>query len=286
MTHSEQPPPFKTSRPTRGEDGKREAESDRLALRSRSSASREQALQAAIHQLVPSWQQDRADSPDEVVTAIRRMPAAEAQVAPMPPGVDPRLVQALSSRGITELYTHQSAAVAYAMAGQSVVVTTPTASGKTLCYNIPVLNSILSEPSTRALYLFPTKALAQDQLAELDRLAQAIDESAGLDLGVFTYDGDTPQDARRAIRSRAQVILPTPTCSTRGSCRTTRSGRGCSRTSASSSSTSCTPIAACLAATCRTSCADCAASVSTTARTPCSSVRRPPSPIRGSWPNG
>jgi DEAD/DEAH box helicase domain-containing protein len=197
-------------RPSRGDDDGRQAESDRLALRSRSSASREQALQAAIHQLVPSWQQDRADSPDEVVTAIRRMPAAEAQVAPMPPGVDPRLVQALASRGITELYTHQSAAVTYAMAGQSVVVTTPTASGKTLCYNIPVLNSILNEPSTRALYLFPTKALAQDQLAELDRLAQVINESAGLDLGVFTYDGDTPQDARRAIRSRAQVILTNP----------------------------------------------------------------------------
>jgi DEAD/DEAH box helicase domain-containing protein len=210
MTHSEQPPPFKTSGPTRGDDGGREAESDHLALRSRSSASREQALQAAIHQLVPSWQRDRADSPDEVVTAVRRMPAAEAQVAPVPPGVDPRLIQALASRGITELYTHQAEAVAHAMAGQSVVVTTPTASGKTLCYNIPVLNSILSEPSTRALYLFPTKALAQDQLAELDRLAQVINEAAGLDLGVFTYDGDTPQDARRAIRSRAQVILTNP----------------------------------------------------------------------------
>ena len=112
----------------------------------------------------------------------------------------PRLVAAMQARGVASLYTHQAAAVAHALAGRNVVVTTPTASGKTLCYNIPVLNAILTDPSTRALYLFPTKALAQDQLAELDRLAQIINESAGLDLGVFTYDGDTPQDARRAIR--------------------------------------------------------------------------------------
>ncbi len=109
-----------------------------------------------------------------------------------------------------ELYTHQAAAVSHALAGESVVVTTPTASGKTLCYNIPVLNAILTDSSTRALYLFPTKALAQDQLAELDRLAQVLNEAAGLDLGVFTYDGDTPQDARRAIRARAQVVLTNP----------------------------------------------------------------------------
>ena len=171
---------------------------------------REQALQAAMHSLVPSWHQDYPDSPERVVTAVRRMPAADACVAPFPPGVDTRLVAAMRARGVASLYTHQAAAVEHALAGRNVVVTTPTASGKTLCYNIPVLNAILREPSTRALYLFPTKALAQDQLAELDRLAQIINESAGLDLGVYTYDGDTPQDARRAIRSRAQVILTNP----------------------------------------------------------------------------
>ena len=90
-----------------------------------------QALQAAIHHLVPSWHRDGTDSPDEVITAVRRMPAADAVYAPMPDGIDPRLVQALSSRGISGLYTHQAAAVRYAMAGESVVVTTPTASGKT-----------------------------------------------------------------------------------------------------------------------------------------------------------
>jgi DEAD/DEAH box helicase domain-containing protein len=171
---------------------------------------REAALQAALHHLVPSWQQDYPDTPDAVVTAVRRLRAADACVAALPPGLDPRLVTALGSRGIQDLYTHQAESVAHVLAGRNVVVTTPTASGKTLCYNVPVLNGILTDPATRALYLFPTKALAQDQLAELDRLAQVINEAAGLDLGVFTYDGDTPQDARRAIRTRAQVILTNP----------------------------------------------------------------------------
>ncbi len=198
------------ARQRNGDDGERRAQSDLLALSAQGGPSREQALQAALHQLVPSWHREDADTPDEVVTAVRRMPAADAQYAPVPSGIDARLVEALASRGITRLYTHQAAAVSHALAGESVVVTTPTASGKTLCYNIPVLNAILSDSSTRALYLFPTKALAQDQLAELDRLAQVLNEAAGLDLGVFTYDGDTPQDARRAIRARAQVVLTNP----------------------------------------------------------------------------
>jgi DEAD/DEAH box helicase domain-containing protein len=196
----------------RQDDGPPVPDRELLALRASEDVrgGREQALQAAFGSLVPSWHQDYPDSPDRVVTAVRRMPAAEARLAPFPAGVDPRLVQAMRGRGIERLYTHQAAAVDHVLAGHNVVVTTPTASGKTLCYNIPVLNAILQDPSTRALYLFPTKALAQDQLAELDRLAQTVNESAGLDLGVFTYDGDTPQDARRAIRSRAQVILTNP----------------------------------------------------------------------------
>jgi len=173
-------------------------------------AGREQALQAALYQLVPSWHQDYDDRPDAVVTAVRRMPPAEARLESFPDGLDARLRSALGARGIAQLYTHQAEAVRHSLAGRNVVVTTPTASGKTLCYNVPVLNAILAEPSTRALYLFPTKALAQDQLAELDRLAQVLNEAAGLDLGVFTYDGDTPQDARKAIRTRAQVILTNP----------------------------------------------------------------------------
>jgi len=89
-------------------------------------------------------------------------------------------------------------------------VTTPTASGKTLCYNVPVLNAILRDLSSRALYLFPTKALAQDQLAELHELSSRLSQPDELEIGVFTYDGDTPQDARRAIRGRAHVVLSNP----------------------------------------------------------------------------
>ncbi|MGH8678708.1 MAG: DEAD/DEAH box helicase, partial [Burkholderiales bacterium] len=117
------------------------------------------------------------------------------------------LVTALVARGIIELYTHQAEVIAHALNGHHVVVTTPTASGKTLCYNAPVLNAILQDPSSRALYLFPTKALAQDQLVELRALSAAVGEAAGLEIGVHTYDGDTPQDARRAIRSCAHVVL-------------------------------------------------------------------------------
>ena len=95
-------------------------------------------------------------------------------------------------------------------AGRHVVVTTPTASGKTLCYNAPVLSAILRDPSSRALYLFPTKALAQDQLAELHEMSSRLSQPDELEIGVFTYDGDTPQDARRAIRGRAHVVLSNP----------------------------------------------------------------------------
>ena len=98
----------------------------------------------------------------------------------------------------------------HAIHGRHVVVVTPTASGKTLCYNVPVLNAILSDPASRALYLFPTKALAQDQLAELQALCDTIDASTGHAISVFTYDGDTPQDARRTIRSRAHLVLSNP----------------------------------------------------------------------------
>jgi DEAD/DEAH box helicase domain-containing protein len=147
---------------------------------------------------------------EERVTAVRRLPACAAQTAPFPAAIDPRLRAALGSRGIVDLYTHQAEAIEHALDGRHVVVTTPTASGKTLCYNVPILNAILHDPSSRALYLFPTKALAQDQLAELHALAAALGESSGTGIGVHTYDGDTPQDARRAIRGRAHIVLSNP----------------------------------------------------------------------------
>jgi len=130
-------------------------------------------------------------------------------MVPFPEALDARLRQALESRGIARLYTHQAESIGHALAGRDVVVITPTASGKTLCYNVPVLQSILQDPSSRALYLFPTKALAQDQLAELQGLCETLAAASG-PIGVFTYDGDTPQDARRTIRSRAHLVLSNP----------------------------------------------------------------------------
>jgi DEAD/DEAH box helicase domain-containing protein len=171
---------------------------------------RDGALDAALERLAPDRLPDRPDTPDLRVTAVRRLPAVTAQHVPFPDALDSRLRSALEARGIMQLYTHQGEAIAHALAGRHVVVTTPTASGKTLCYNAPVLHSILQDAASRALYLFPTKALAQDQLAELQAMCETLDGSTGEQIGVFTYDGDTPQDARRTIRARAHLVLSNP----------------------------------------------------------------------------
>ena len=169
------------------------------------------ALDAALQRLVPGGDlPERPDSPDLHVTAVRRLPPAAAQLSPLPSGLDDRLAAALATRGIEQVYTHQAESFAHTFAGRNVVITTPTASGKTLCYNLPVLNAILRDAASRAVYLFPTKALAQDQLAELQSLSETIAGAEGPGIGVFTYDGDTPQDARRTIRSRAQIVLSNP----------------------------------------------------------------------------
>ncbi len=145
----------------------------------------------------------REDSP---ITAIRRIPAREAEFAPMPEGVAPPLALVLAARGIQRLYSHQAEAFAAVRQGRHVAVVTPTASGKTLCYNLPVLQHLMENPAGRALYLFPTKALAEDQLHEFNGIVEAL----GSEIRAFTYDGDTPQDARRAIRERANVVLTNP----------------------------------------------------------------------------
>ena len=143
---------------------------------------------------------------DEVLTCLRQIPAREAVFRPMPEWVSRELVEAYAGKGVRELYSHQAATAELVRSGKNVVVVTPTASGKTLCYNLPVLNAVLENPDTRALYLFPTKALAQDQLAELHDLATRLEDR----FGVFTYDGDTPQDARKAIRERGHIVLTNP----------------------------------------------------------------------------
>ncbi len=142
----------------------------------------------------------------EILTAIRHFPAREAQWADFPAWVHPDLAAAYAAKGIRRLYTHQAAAAEAVHAGKNVVIVTPTASGKTLCYNLPVLNAVLENSDSRALYLFPTKALAQDQLAELHDLNQRLEDR----FGVFTYDGDTPADARRSIREKGHIVLTNP----------------------------------------------------------------------------
>ncbi len=179
-------------------------------VRKPTGAAREQALSLALERFGAARLTERADDPDGWVTALRTVPAAEARYAPWPELIDPRLRAALESRGVRQLYTHQAASLEFALSGRNVVVTTPTASGKTLCYNAPVLSTVLADPSTRALYLFPTKALAQDQLAELKELTALVNEAAATEISAFTYDGDTPQDARRAIRTRAHIVLSNP----------------------------------------------------------------------------
>ena len=144
--------------------------------------------------------------PDSPVRAIRKQAPREGEYAELPEAVAPAIRNALVSRGIARLYSHQAAAFDAAGAGRNVVVVTPTASGKTLCYNLPVLNRLMAEPGARAMYLFPTKALAEDQLQEFQGAVDAM----GSEIKAFTYDGDTPQDARRAIRERANVVLTNP----------------------------------------------------------------------------
>ena len=171
---------------------------------------KEIALNGALETLAPGPWLERPDSPDGVVTAVRRLPPVAAKYAAFPAELDPRLRAALERRGVEQLYCHQAEAFAHIAGGGNVVVTTPTASGKTLCYNLPVLDTILKDPAARALYLFPTKALAQDQMAELHELVGQVSDAGGMEIGVHTYDGDTPADARRTIRTRAHVVLSNP----------------------------------------------------------------------------
>lgn len=142
----------------------------------------------------------------ENVTYWHTQPARPSRTVALPAEIHPKLAAALSGRGIRELYTHQDAAFRAAHAGRHVVTVTPTASGKTLCYNLPVLQTLLHDDSARALYLFPTKALAQDQVAELQELATAMD----VDLKTHTYDGDTPPTVRQTIRNAGHIVVTNP----------------------------------------------------------------------------
>jgi DEAD/DEAH box helicase domain-containing protein len=134
------------------------------------------------------------------------LPARAARMLPLPSGLQPSVRAALEARGLTELYSHQALAYELATSGKSMVIATPTASGKSLCYNLPVLDRFAQDPEARALYLFPTKALSRDQEEALRGLMKEV----GLSHGAITFDGDTPGDARRAAREKSGVILTNP----------------------------------------------------------------------------
>src|SRR5215467_648357 len=155
---------------------------------------------------VVSQFRDIQQKPDSAVRAIHHQLPSDGEYRDIPSAVDSRFRAVLEKRGIVRLYGHQAEAFDRIHAGKNVVIVTPTASGKTLCYNLPVFNLLLNDPGARAMYLFPTKALAEDQLHEFHTAV----EEMGSEIRAFTYDGDTPQDARRAIRQRANVVLTNP----------------------------------------------------------------------------
>ena len=168
------------------------------------------------------------------------VPARPPRCAPFPPDLDPRLIDTLAARGVSALYAHQAEAVAAALRDEHVAVVTPAASGKTLCYNLPVLHRLLADPGARALCLFPTKALAQDQLAELRGFVELLSQKTGVGVTEYgsvgvdtptrlhshtpplphphtsapihaaTYDGDTPSAQRAKVRDAARIILSNP----------------------------------------------------------------------------
>jgi DEAD/DEAH box helicase domain-containing protein len=167
-----------------------------------------------------STQTHAADSQaiEEVLAALRagrlgnniihceHIAAQPARFAPFPAALDPQIRQLMERRGIRQLWSHQAEAIERHLAGEHVVVVTPTASGKTLCYNLPVLQRLLERPAARALYMFPTKALSHDQYHGLYGLTREL----GRDFKIYTYDGDTPAAARRAIRSAGQIVVTNP----------------------------------------------------------------------------
>ena len=169
--------------------------------------------------LLSCWKTDSATAPN--LTAWRTLPPRPADLVPLPPLPDP-LRAALAQRGIRSLYSHQSAAFDSAMRGENIVLATSTASGKTLAYNLPVLATLLENPSTRALYLFPTKALTQDQLSvigeQLSEIGKQVDTYTDTHatrntqhvLQASIYDGDTPQSHRQQIRKTANILLTNP----------------------------------------------------------------------------
>ncbi|TGV29153.1 DEAD/DEAH box helicase, partial [Mesorhizobium sp. M00.F.Ca.ET.186.01.1.1] len=136
----------------------------------------------------------------------RVIPAREAKAVPFPQEMDARIQDALTRRGISSLYTHQETSFRHVRGGKHIVAVTPTASGKSMCYHLPILQTLAEDTQARALYLFPTKALAQDQKAELHELIGEM----GLAIKSETYDGDTPANIRQMVRKAGNIVITNP----------------------------------------------------------------------------
>ena len=157
----------------------------------------------AVSDIISQWIDDPKNN--ELITVRKTIPANEAEYAATPKELSGKIVEALTERGIEKLYSHQVESINHTFAGKNVVIVTPTASGKTECYNLPVLNEIITGNGS-ALYLFPTKALAQDQLAELERWQLSLEKN----IEAYTYDGDTSADRRSSIRKRVNILITNP----------------------------------------------------------------------------
>lgn len=157
-----------------------------------------------LNELLERWKEDPAFLCN--VTRWEVLPAVEGAYRDFPASLDRRLQEALKRREIPQLYSHQAEAIEAVLRGENVVVVTPTASGKTLCYNLPVVNAVINDPESRALYLFPTKALSQDQVAELRDLVGGLK----LNLNAYTYDGDTEPGLRQNVRKSGHIVVTNP----------------------------------------------------------------------------
>lgn len=153
--------------------------------------------------LLDFWKRDPDTAPN--LTAWRTLPPRSAQTRPFPDDLPAPVSQTLIASGIHSLYSHQLEAWTHTRAGENVILSTGTASGKTLAYNLPVISELLTNPQSRALYLFPTKALAQDQFSNLQSFQSQI-----VNLKSSIYDGDTPQKDRSSIRQNARILLTNP----------------------------------------------------------------------------
>lgn len=162
------------------------------------------SIQTNLDQLLNRWTSDPDIQENVVHWEIK--PPREAQVYPVPSAISPTLAQALRTLGYSGLYQHQLKAYEQASAGRCAVIATSTASGKTLCYNLPVFDALLRDPAATAIYIFPTKALAHDQQETLSQLS----EQAGSQITVSAYDGDTPGKHRGFIRTKARILLTNP----------------------------------------------------------------------------